>query len=131
MIVNFVTKKNNTNKNNKYFKIIKKNLNLRSFIFFQAIFPIAVVNYFYSFFQFELKKQVIGTIIGVLPSVISGVLIGSSLNNNLKNLFNDKLIILTDKYFLIGIFLLIALLSISLFKNIKLKIFKILRIKEI
>lgn len=131
LIVNFVTKKNNTNKNNKYFKIIKKNLNLRSFIFFQAIFPIAVVNYFYSFFQFELKKQVIGTIIGVLPSVISGVLIGSSLNNNLKNLFNDKLIILTDKNFLIGIFLLIALLSISLFKNIKLKIFKILRIKEI
>ena len=130
LIVNLVIKKNNQNYNNKYLKIIKKNLNLRSFILFQAIFPIAIVNYFYSYFQFELKKQVIGTVIGVLPSVISGVLIGLSLNNNLENLFDDKLIIFTDKNFLIGIFLLLIVLSISLFKNIKLKIFKIFRIKE-
>lgn len=130
LIVNLVIKKYNNKYNDKYYEIIEKNLNLRSFIFFQAIFPIAIVNYFYSFFQFQLKKQVIGTMIGVLPSVISGVLIGLSLNNNLESLLNNKLVIFTDKNFLIGIFLLLIFLSISLFKSIKSKIFKIFRIKE-
>ena len=129
MITSLISRRLKINYSNKYYKIIKKNLNLKSFIFFQAFFPIAIVNYFYSFFKFPLKKQIIGTSIGILPSVISGILIGSSLNNNLENLLNENFEIFTDKYFSTGIILMIILLVISSFKNIKLKLFKLLKIK--